>query len=37
MVSGYDWSAIGAAVLSLAGMGLILQLGTLWAFDRLAR
>jgi ABC-2 type transport system permease protein len=37
MVSGYDWSAIGSALLTMAVMGLILQLGTLWAFDRLAR
>jgi ABC-2 type transport system permease protein len=37
MVTGYDWSAIGAALLSMAILGLILQSGTLWAFHRLAR
>jgi len=37
MVSGYDWSALSAALLSMAIMGLVLQLGTLWAFGRLAR
>ncbi|MCZ7664853.1 MAG: ABC transporter permease [Thermoleophilia bacterium] len=37
MVSGYDWSALGKAVLSLAILGGILQTATLWAFRRLAR
>jgi ABC-2 type transport system permease protein len=37
MESGYDWIAIGNAVLSLAILGLILQLVTLWAFRRLTR
>jgi ABC-2 type transport system permease protein len=37
MVAGYDWGAIGSALVSLAIMGLILQLATLWAFHRLAR
>jgi ABC-2 type transport system permease protein len=36
MVTGYDWSAIGAALISLAIMGVILQAATLWAFRRLA-
>ena len=37
MVSGYDWSVIGKALLSMAIMGVVLQIGTLWAFRRLAR
>jgi ABC-2 type transport system permease protein len=37
MVTGYDWSAIGNALLSLTILGVILQSGTLWAFRRLAR
>ena len=37
MVTGYDWGAIGAALLSLAILGVILQSATLWAFHRLAR
>lgn len=37
MVTGYDWGAIGAALLSLAILGVILQGATLWAFQRLAR
>jgi len=36
MVTGYDWGAIGAALLSLAILGVILQSATLWAFHRLA-
>jgi ABC-2 type transport system permease protein len=36
MVVGYDWTAIGQAVLSLAIVGAALQLGTLLAFRRLA-
>jgi ABC-2 type transport system permease protein len=37
MVTGYDWALIGQAVLSLAVIGVILQVATLWAFGRLAR
>jgi len=37
MIVGFDWSAIGAAVISMALIGVVLQTGTLWAFHRLAR
>jgi ABC-2 type transport system permease protein len=37
MVTGYDWSAIGTALLSIGIIGVILQIATLWAFHRLAR
>jgi ABC-2 type transport system permease protein len=37
MVTGYDWAAIGSALLSLAIVGAILQPVTLWAFHRLTR
>jgi ABC-2 type transport system permease protein len=37
MLSGYDWAAIGKALLALAIVGVILQAGTLLAFRRLAR
>jgi ABC-2 type transport system permease protein len=37
MVSGYDWEAIGAALLSMGIAGIVLQGATLWAFSRLAR
>jgi ABC-2 type transport system permease protein len=37
MVTGYDWSAIGTALLSIGIIGVILQVATLWAFHRLAR
>lgn len=37
MVTGYDWGAIGAALVSLGILGVILQVATLWAFSRLAR
>jgi ABC-2 type transport system permease protein len=37
MVSGYDWNAIGSALVSMVILGVILQLCTLWAFHRLAR
>jgi ABC-2 type transport system permease protein len=37
MVSGFDWGAIGAALLAMAIMGVILQAITLWSFSRLAR
>ena len=36
MTSGYDWSAIGRAVASMAVVGVVLQVGTIWAFRRLA-
>lgn len=37
MVTGYDWNAIGKAVLAIVILGGILQSITLWAFGRLAR
>jgi ABC-2 type transport system permease protein len=37
MVSGYDWGAIGAALVAIAIMGIVLQAATLWSFGRLAR
>jgi ABC-2 type transport system permease protein len=37
METGYDWTAIGNALLSLAILGAILQTATLWAFRRLTR
>jgi len=37
MVTGYDWGAIGGALLALVVLGVILQVATLWAFHRLAR
>lgn len=37
MVTGYDWGAIGKALLALGILGLILHTVTLWAFRRLAR
>ena len=37
MVTGYDWGVIGAAVVSMAILGVVLQSGTLWAFHRLTR
>ncbi len=37
MTTGYDWAAIGKAVASLAALGMLLQVVTLWAFRRLAR
>jgi ABC-2 type transport system permease protein len=37
MVSGYDWNAIGSAVLATVAIGVVLQAATLWAFARLAR
>jgi hypothetical protein len=37
MVTGYDWSAIGSALVSIAILAVPLQLGTFWAFHRLAR
>jgi ABC-2 type transport system permease protein len=37
MTTGYDWSLIGTAVLTMAALGVVLQAGTMWAFARLAR
>lgn len=37
MTEGYDWGLIGAALLSNAIAGVILQIGTIIAFSRLAR
>jgi ABC-2 type transport system permease protein len=37
MTQGYDWAAVGRALLALAILGAVLQTGTLWAFRRLAR
>jgi ABC-2 type transport system permease protein len=37
MTTGYDWNLIGTAVLMMLALGAILQVGTLWAFARLAR
>jgi ABC-2 type transport system permease protein len=37
MTDGYDWAAIGRALLAMAIVGVILQLGTLLAFRRLTR
>lgn len=37
MTTGYDWSALSKALLSLAVMGVVLQTATLWAFYRLTR
>jgi ABC-2 type transport system permease protein len=37
MLTGHDWSAIGNALLAMVIMGVILQIATLWAFNRLAR
>ena len=36
MSTGYDWNAIGRALLSLAVVGVITQAATIWAFRRLA-
>lgn len=36
MSTGYDWNAIGRALLSLAIVGVITQAATIWAFRRLA-
>jgi ABC-2 type transport system permease protein len=35
MVTGYDWSAIGAAIVALLIAGVVLQTATLWSFRRL--
>ena len=37
MTEGYDWSAIGQALLADAIVGVVLLAGTLWAFRRLAK
>ncbi len=37
MVEGYDWAAIGRSVLSMAVIGVILQIITFWSFRRLAQ
>ena len=37
MVTGYEWAAIGKALLTIGALGLVLQAATLWAFHRLAR
>lgn len=37
METGYDWGAIGRALVAMGVMGVILQAGTLWAFNRLSR
>lgn len=37
MVTGYDWNAIGTALVTIAAIGGILQAATLVAFHRLAR
>jgi ABC-2 type transport system permease protein len=35
MTTGYDWGAIGAAVVAIVLVGVVLQGATLWAFRRL--
>jgi ABC-2 type transport system permease protein len=37
MVTGYDWAAIGTALLSMGILCAVLQVATLWAFHRLAQ
>jgi ABC-2 type transport system permease protein len=37
MTQGFDWSAIGSALLADAVVGAVLLTGTLWAFRRLAK
>jgi ABC-2 type transport system permease protein len=37
MITGWDWDAIGRALLSIGIMGVIMQAGTLWAFNRVSR
>lgn len=37
MVTGFDWNAIGAALLSILIVGTVLQAGTLWAFNRVSK
>ena len=35
MVTGYDWGAIGKALIAIGIMGVVLQTATLWSFRRL--
>jgi ABC-2 type transport system permease protein len=37
MTAGFEWGAIGAALLAIAIMAVVLQAGTMWAFSRLTR
>jgi ABC-2 type transport system permease protein len=37
MLTGFDWAAIGTALVYMAIVGVILQATTLWAFHRLSR
>jgi ABC-2 type transport system permease protein len=37
MVDGFDWNTIGPALLSILITGVVLQAGTMWAFNRVAR
>lgn len=37
MMTGYDWALIGQSLAGMLVIGVILQLGTVWAFARLAR
>jgi ABC-2 type transport system permease protein len=37
MVTGFVWDAIARSLISMAIVGVILQIGTIWAFHRLAR
>ena len=37
MMWGYDWNAIGTALVCIAVTGVVLQSATLWSFRRLAR
>ena len=37
MITGYDWTAIGEALVALAVTGLVLQTATIWAFHRLSK
>ena len=37
MVTGYDWATIGKAVAALAIVSVVLLIGTMLAFRRLAR
>jgi ABC-2 type transport system permease protein len=37
MTTGYDFGAIGKALVAMGVLGLVLQAATLWSFRRLAR
>jgi ABC-type multidrug transport system permease subunit len=37
MVTGFDWNAIGTALVWILVTGVILQAATIWAFNRVAR